>query len=326
MASRIFLGADVGSTKTHVLLADESGQALALGVAGPGNHEGVGYEGLAYALQEAASQALQAALVGRDRIAGAGFGVAGFDWPSEKPATLQAIASLGLSCPIEAVNDSLVGLLAGSPAGWGIALVSGTGCNCRGWDQARRKEGMVTGAGWDMGEAAGAGELVRQAVIALSHEWSRRGPPTRLTPLLVECAGASDLSDLLEGLVNGRYILGPWAAPLVFQAAELGDEVALNIIQWATLELAEMAKAVIRQLDFAELDFDLVLVGSVFNAGAVLVDPLKSAVHAFAPGACFIRLEAPPVIGGILLGMQQVGAASPAVHANLVESVSSLVR
>lgn len=46
------LGVDVSGTKTHALIADEQGVAVGFGEAGPGNHEVVGYEGLAGALRE----------------------------------------------------------------------------------------------------------------------------------------------------------------------------------------------------------------------------------------------------------------------------------
>ena len=101
-----FLGADVGTTKTHVLIADASGQAVGFGQSGPGNHETVGYEGLQEALRSAAGQALAMAQISKDQIAGAGFGVAGFDWPAEKEPTLRAIDTLELTAPVEAVNDA----------------------------------------------------------------------------------------------------------------------------------------------------------------------------------------------------------------------------
>src|SRR5512136_56265 len=101
---RYFLGVDVGGTKTHALIADESGQASGFGEAGPGNHEGVGYDGLAAALQIAIEQALARAGISRRQIAGAGFGVGGYDWPSEREPTLRAIGTLGIHAPLEAVN------------------------------------------------------------------------------------------------------------------------------------------------------------------------------------------------------------------------------
>ncbi|HEX9617894.1 MAG TPA: BadF/BadG/BcrA/BcrD ATPase family protein, partial [Anaerolineales bacterium] len=142
-----FLGVDIGSTKTHGLVCDELGRVLGFGESGPGNHEVVGYAGLSNALRTAAGQALASAGIAKEQVAGAGFGVSGYDWPSERKLTLEAIASLGLSCPVDAVNDAILGLLAGSAEGWGIAVVSGSGCNCRGWDREHRREGQVTGHG-----------------------------------------------------------------------------------------------------------------------------------------------------------------------------------
>jgi len=41
-----FLGADLGATKTHMLIVDETGAARGFGESGPGNHETVGYDGM----------------------------------------------------------------------------------------------------------------------------------------------------------------------------------------------------------------------------------------------------------------------------------------
>lgn len=316
--SDYYLGADVGSTKTHVLISDSAGRKIGFGQAGPGNHETVGYNGLAAALQQATQQALVDGGLSREQITAAGFGVAGFDWPSEKADTLQAIATLGLSCPLEAVNDTMIGLMAGSEAGWGIGIVSGTGCNCRGWDRTRQREGMVTGASLWMGEAAGASELVQRTVVALSHAWSLRGPQTSLAQAFIEFAGAKDLADLLEGLVNERYFLHAGAAPLVFQAALAGDAVAGELVRWAGCELAEMGKAVIRQLDLQALEFDVVMIGSMFNAGPLLIEPMQASLRGFAPGARFVRLSAPPVIGGVLLAMEIINQRTPTARQQLL--------
>lgn len=322
---RYFLGVDVGSTKTHALVAEETGQALGFGSSGPGNHEVVGYAGLAQAIHSAAEQALAMVQISKDQIAGAGFGVAGFDWPVEKETTLNTIATLGLKAPVVAVNDALIGLVAGSRDGWGVAVVSGTGCTSRGWTRDRQREGMVTGAGLAMGEGAGASELVHRAVAAVAHEWTRRGPATQLTPALVQRAGAKDLADLLEGLINDRYRLDSSAAPLVFEVAAAGDPVAVGLIRWAGCELGELANAVIRQLHFEALTFDVVMVGSMFNGGGLLIDTMKETVRAVAPGARFVRLKTPPAVGAVLLGMEQGGLPpSEAIRDRLNRSVAEL--
>ena len=43
---KYFLGIDVGSSKTHAIIADESGRCVGFGKGWSGNHQGVGYDGL----------------------------------------------------------------------------------------------------------------------------------------------------------------------------------------------------------------------------------------------------------------------------------------
>ena len=59
--TQYFLGIDIGATKSHALIADEDGQALGLGVGGPGNYESVGYDGLKRTLKAIVDEALSAA-------------------------------------------------------------------------------------------------------------------------------------------------------------------------------------------------------------------------------------------------------------------------
>src|SRR5258706_63119 len=307
MNQAFFLGVDVGGTKTHALIANESGRVLGFGQSGSGNHELVGYPGLINALRQATDEALASAGLAKEHIVAAGFGVAGYDWPSERQATLQAIGCLNLEVPVEAVNDALIGLLAGSAAGWGVAVVSGTGSNCRGWDRHRQPGGMVPSAGLLMGEGAGSAELVGKALQAIAHEWTRRGPATRLTPALVAYAGAEDLADLLEGLLDRRYSLTAAAAPAIFGVAAQGDPVALDLIRWAGRELGELANCVIRQLDFQGLEFDVVQVGKMYAGSPLLTETMRETIAALAPRARLVRLTTPPVVGAVLLGMEQTG-------------------
>lgn len=319
-----YLGIDIGATKSHALIADEHGCAVGFGAGGPGNHEVVGYEGLTATLQEITDRALAAAGILRVQIAGAGFGVAGYDWPSELKPTLEAIATLDLSSPVEVVNDTIIGLVAGAEDGWGVAVIAGTSNNCWGRD-ARHRIGRVTGNGGMFGEHGGSGELVQEAVAAVARAWTRRGPPTALTGTFCRLVGASSDADLLEGLSQGWYDIGAAAAPLVFQTAEAGDPVALGVVRWAGVELASLAAGVIRQLCLEEQQFDVVLVGSMYNGGPLLLEPLAEAVTGVAPGARFIRLEAPPVVGAVLLGMETGGLdARPRRHP-LITSARELI-
>ena len=314
-----YLGIDIGATKSHALIADETGQTVGFGSAGPGNHEVVGWEGFQAVLQTITRQALASADIDTQRIRGAGFGIAGYDWPSQRQPTLDGIATLGLSYPIEVVNDAVLGIFAGSSQGWGISIISGTGENCWGVNQAHQYAHM-TGNSALMGEYGGAGSIVYRALRDVAKDWGQRGPRTQLSQAFIQRMGAADLDDLLEGLVMGHYTLHAGDAPLVFEIAAAGDAVAIEAIRWAGLELADMINGVSRQLNFMAQAFEVVLIGSTFKGGALLLEPMKSAVRSVNPQASFVRLEAPPVVGGVLLGMEQSGLRDDAIRQRLIET------
>jgi N-acetylglucosamine kinase-like BadF-type ATPase len=276
---------------------------------------------MAVALEEAARVAFQEAGISSSEIAGAGFGISGYDWPSDKPHMLEAISVLDLQAPLELHNDAILGLVAGAESGWGIAVVSGTGCNCWGWDRDREHIGRVTGFGDLTGEGAGSSELVYRAMQLVSHAWTQRGQETGLTQVLVDYAGAKDHTDLLEGYTTGQYQIDGSAAPLIFQVAEGGDQVAQQLIHWAGSELGELANAVIRQLNFQSLEFEVIMVGSMFSGGELLIEPMRARIAQLAPGARLVKLKVPPVVGALLIGMQAGGhQPTPELREKLVSS------
>ena len=148
------------------------------------------------------------------------------------------------------------------------------------------------------------------AIRAVAHEWTCRGPATLLTPLLVEHYGARNLADLVEGFSTNRLKVDPADALLVFKAAAAGDPVALDLVRWAGYELGKLANGVIRQLGFQELDFEVVLVGSMYDGNPLLIETMRETIHSIAPGAKLVRLTVPPVVGAVLLGMEQAGFAA----------------
>ena len=320
---RYFLGIDIGATKTHTLIVDEAGRALGFGESGPANHETVGYEGMFHSMNSGLEQALRSAGLAKADIVGAGFGVAGFDWPSEYADTESTINRLGLHTRYKFVNDAVPGLIVGSEEGWGVVVVSGTGSNCRGWDRERKREGRVTGHGVLMGEGAGGTELMHRCMQLVGYAWSKRGPRTKLADAFVEHVGAKDLEDLIHGYTIGIFPLGAEVAPIVFRVAEEGDQVARELIHWAGYELGEMANAVIRQLEFENLAFDVVMTGSMFEGGELLIAPMRETIHTFAPKARLVRLNAPPVLGAVMLGMEASGyEVTPAIRKRMMETIS----
>ena len=322
---RYYLGADLGATKTHTLIVDETGRALGFGESGPANHESVGYDGMFQAMYDGLEQSLRTSGLKKEEITGAGFGVAGYDWPSEFEATASVIDRLGLSAPYKFVNDSVPGLIAGSEEGWGVVVVSGTGSNCRGWDREHQREGRVTGHGVMMGEGAGGSELMHRCMQIVGYSWTKRLPKTALADAIIAYVGAKDLEDLMRGSTTYEYHIGAEAARIVFRVAEEGDEAARDLICWAGTELGEMANAVIRQLEFENLAFDVVMTGSMFEGGTMLVEPMRETIHKLAPKARLVRLRIPPVVGAVMLGMEaDAFPITPEIRKVVNETISVL--
>ncbi len=322
---RYLLGIDVGGSKTHALIADEKGCAVGFGTAGTGNYQGVGYSGFRKSLQESMGKALAQSAVDVGHICGAGFGIGGYDWPSQMQAHRSVIDTLGLKCPVDIVNDAVIGLVAGTSEGWGIGLVAGTGCNCRGRDRQGR-EGRVTGEGGRFGEWGGGSELVERAIQVVSHDWSRRGPHTELSNTFMQLTGARDLDDFIEGVDLGRYEPSAAWTPAVFRVAYDGDPVARELVTWSGREAGELGCAVIRQLDLQEEAVEVVQIGGLFDGGPLYTDVVHQTILDLAPKAVFVRLTVPPVVGGVLLGAHAAGIRPESIRACLIQSTEELLR
>ena len=321
---RYFLGVDVGSSKTHALIADETGNCISFGKAGGGNHQGRGYERLTEVLQKAFSAASQMSDVVKDPIAGAGFGIAGYDFPSEREAHLQAIAPLGLSCPVDIVNDGSNGLISGTSHGVGVNVTAGSGVNCRGRGK-NGKEGRVVGNGIDFGEYGGAIEIVYRARQFVNYAWIKRIPPTRLTKVFLEATGAKDEADLMEGLSSEQYHLFPYLAIEIVNAAREGDQAALEVIRWSGEELGWLAISVARQIEMENDEVEIVQSGSVFEAGELIVKPMRNIIMKCLPKAKMVRLDGPPVVGPLMLGMQMAGIDPYPMREKLIASAKRFV-
>ncbi len=316
------LGIDVGNSKTHALIADLSGIVIGFAESGCGSYEVLGPEGYQNALLKSTEKVIHQVGIQKSDIAGMGFGLAGYDWPSEKPIMDAGIQALGIKAPYRFVNDVVIGLIAGSTQGWGIAVDAGTGNNVRGRDE-KGHEGRITGNGLWLGEFGGAGEMVWRAMIMVTYAWSQRGPKTRLTQMFMEYAEAEDENQLIELLAMRQVNPSPALAKEIFKLAAEGDPIASEVVNWNADQLGLNVNAVIRQLHFEDKSFEIVLIGSIFNAGEVYIAPLRETIHEFAPKAKLIKLSVPPVIGAILLAAEAIGLSTRQIRQTLIKSTKS---
>jgi N-acetylglucosamine kinase-like BadF-type ATPase len=182
------------------------------------------------------------------------------------------------------------------------------------------------GNGPPFGEYGGGTEIVQRGLQMVNHAWIKRIPPTTLTQIYINAVGAKDEMDLMEGLSNAQYHLFPYLALEAFQAAREGDVAAQDVIRWAGEELGWLAVAVARQIGMENEEVEVIQSGSIFDAGEIITDPMKEIVLRHCPLAKLIRLNCPPVVGAVILGMEQAGFDGYAVREEIIHSSKEIVQ
>jgi N-acetylglucosamine kinase-like BadF-type ATPase len=322
---KYFLGIDVGSSKTYALIADEMGCCIGFGKSAGGNHQTVGYDGLTNVLLEAFGYAIHMLTIEMDQFEGAGFGVAGYDFQSDRDDHRNAISHLRLSCPMELVNDGVLGLMAGATHGVGVNVTAGSSVNCRGRGRDGG-EGRIVGNGMEFGEHAGAYEIVQRGLHMVNYTWIKRIPATALTKIYLEAAGAQDELELMELISNGEYYADPYLAIQVIDAAQAGDPAAGEVVRWAGEELGWLAVSVARQIGMENNEVEIIQSGSIFNSGEVITEPMRQVILRNCPKARLVRLDGPPVVGAIILGMEQAGFDGYSIRDNIVKTAKELIQ
>jgi N-acetylglucosamine kinase-like BadF-type ATPase len=128
--------------------------------------------------------------------------------------------------------------------------------------------------------------------------------------MVLEALGVPSVEILLSKLyhdeIGQRRLLG--LVPLLFEAAETGDEASRNLIVQMGTEVGVTANALIRRLSMGNRDVEVILGGGVFKGkGSLLFDTVKRVVSKEAPKARVVRLRREPVVGAVLLALESTG-------------------
>ena len=310
------LAIDGGNSKTDVALVGFDGTVLAK-VRGPGaSHEAYGLDGAMDRLGEMIADAAAKACVPASGVIARHVSacLAGADLPEEEAMLGAALLSRGWSESAVALNDTFAVLRGGVEEPWGVAVTCGAGINC----VAVAPSGEVARyLSWGdiSGDWGGGGSLAAAVLWHAMRGWDGRGPATALGAAAAECFGLGSVRDLAVAVHAGevgRYELHRLAVVLLAVAAD-GDEVALSIVRRQATEISDMAAAAMRRIGLAAAGAPVVLGGGVLESrDPLLLAAVYSELEKAAPGAVARVLDAPPIIGAALLGLDHVGAPAAA--------------
>jgi N-acetylmuramic acid 6-phosphate etherase len=243
------VGVDGGGSKTVALLSDLEGRVLGRGLAGSSNYQVVGMQVAGEALNRAIRAAFADAKIEPCLPGALCLGLAGVDRP-EDCALIRAWADEHLpGTPVEIVNDAQLVLATGTPEGWGVATICGTGSIVHGRNRAGQAT-RVDGWGHLLGDDSSGYAIGRAALRAIMRAQDGRGPQTQLARLILEHWSLDAPEDLVRRVYTMQASTQDIAAlaELVDAAALAGDLVAQSILKDAGREQALAVAAVAKQL------------------------------------------------------------------------------
>lgn len=300
------LAADLGGTRSRVVVAGVDGAVIARAEAGPGNPVRVGVNRASEGLRMAVAQAMR--MAGGPEIVAAAVGMAGFSHPSAATVVAAALDALEVRPTVRVlVDDGAIAFRSAFAGPSGVLVMAGTGSGAR----ARGENGTVIFGGWgaDLGDEGSAHDIGREAVRSCLRAVQLGERLSALGKDVLAHAGVAEVQ-LLPDLVRSGHLPLADLCAVVMATAREGDEVARGILAGASRALYMQALAAASAAGIPERT-TLATAGSVL-ACAFVRDGLyeRCADGPLAPGPHVDE----PVLGAVALArdaLAEGGAVPP---------------
>jgi len=263
--ARLLLAVDGGGTSTQALVTDLEGHVLARGLGPSSNLHNVGFERSCAAIATAVDGALAqvraplapgapAGTAPGPRWAAAGIaaaclGLAGVDSAQDEAQFSRWVRDQAIAPRFAVVNDSELILAGGTPAGWGVALISGTGSVCLGRDPDGRTA-RVGGWGPLLGDEGSGYHIATLALRRATQAADGRAEAALLLKAVLRHWAVSEPSELI-GLVHAPTTEAAdisRMATVVLDLAGRNDRAAQEVVAEAARDLAHHVDTIVGQL------------------------------------------------------------------------------
>ena len=244
----VFIGIDVGGTKTRVLVIDVD-KALVKVIEGEGANPAVVGDACPTIISRLISKALREAGAQPEEVELVGIGSAGVGRGYWRELFERGVKAAGIDpSRIELFEDFRTAYTSCFLTSPGIVAISGTGSSIYG--ECRGFEVRVGGWGHLLDDEGSAYQVGRDGMAAALRYYDGRGPETQLLREMLDYLSI-DAPELVVprvyGSPNPKKVIAGFA-PRVVAAAEKGDEVAKGILHRYVRELVRSIAAAYRRL------------------------------------------------------------------------------
>lgn len=296
------VGIDGGGTKTVAKAVFLSGGAPVTITGGPLNLCSVTQEQAAATLHSLLAQ-IDLEMGEQAQCAGICIGSAGFSNPKTAPFLLACARKSSGCARVFVTSDVYIALCGALRAQSGIALIAGTGSICLGVDQAGGSW-CAGGAGHLIGDEGSGYAIGRDILSAVFREMDGRGGKTILSALLASQKQLTSREEIIAFAYRDHADKSAIAslAPLLTEACEKRDRVALRIASAAARSLFELGRAVIERLSMQESN--IALCGGVLQKDALIREELTALFARRFPALGLVVSAQQPVDGAVFLARQ----------------------
>lgn len=319
-APPLLLGIDGGGTSTATWLADESGRVLGRGKAGPSNAKAVGREAARRALGRSIAAAFADAGLEPRPAAVACLGLAGFDRPEDKVLLEGWAGTDHWAERLVLVNDGDLVLAAGTPEGFGVAVIAGTGSISvgRGPDDRTARAG---GWGHVIGDEGSAYAVALAGLRLVARRLDGREALNVLRvrggrePQAIPADGGALARHLCHalgidhpsGIVSAVYAEDmdrtrlAALAPAVVAAVDEDPDVRGWILEPAGFELGQAIRATALAIGWSERVLPLAMAGSFLLSTPIVAEAMSDYLRRFVEADVVSTPVPEPAYGAIIL-------------------------
>jgi N-acetylglucosamine kinase-like BadF-type ATPase len=234
--------------------------------------------------------------------------MAGADWDDDYSFLRQELSTFQPHTPMSLYNDGLGALRAGSPTGYGVAIVVGTYVATA----ARSQHGFWHSSFWQ--ETSGARQLAKDTLQAIYRAELGVTQSTCLSERVLELYHLPSVEVLLynQTSLNAKAIHvheGKIVRVLLDSAGE-GDQVAIGILEHHAELLSNTGLVAVRKVGL-EPPFPVVFSGGVFkHPSPLLREAIVRCLKQHCTDIDVISSQREPVLGALLFAFEATGKLS----------------
>ncbi|QGQ94257.1 hypothetical protein EHS13_04705 [Paenibacillus psychroresistens] len=301
---RYVLGLDGGGSKLLCVIADETGRMIGSSLAGPTNSSYNTPEEIELSITSVISEILANHNIARQDVS-----IVYGALPADGQLSISTITkNLHDGVKVNLCGEYVLSLFGAIQEDYGAVVQAGTGS----FAHIRTPKTEITVGGWGpiLGDEGSGYYIGKNALMACVRMADELGIFTILQERILTYCKQVKMRDLCTLIYatpsNKQSTLIASLCPIVGKAAAEGDKVAIDILEDAAEMLFMQASSVLKLPD-VEARFPLTVAGGVWKTNPLLFNCFSTKIKQLFPQ---IDLRYPlfePVIGGVLLGLRDLG-------------------